>query len=131
MTRQQMNNSTTTIGRTFGGLANSVNILDTNNNAGKKELIKKPLGEGDNKENISKKELVTAEKKWDNLDLEDMDDPLMVAEYIGDIVDYMRKLEVLLNSLINEYRSQVHHILIIWNAKRKSIGICGPFLLIG
>lgn len=94
MTRQQMNNSTTANGRTFGGLANNVNLLNTNNNAGKKELIKKPLGEEHNKENISRKELIVTEKKWDNLDLEDMDDPLMVAEYISDIVEYMRKLEV-------------------------------------
>lgn len=31
---------------------------------------------------------------WIDLDLEDIDDPLMVAEYVNDIFDYMKALEV-------------------------------------
>ncbi|KAJ1656213.1 G2/mitotic-specific cyclin [Dispira simplex] len=31
---------------------------------------------------------------WDDLDAEDIDDPLMVAEYVNEIFDYMRKLEL-------------------------------------
>ncbi|KAJ1963930.1 G2/mitotic-specific cyclin [Dispira parvispora] len=31
---------------------------------------------------------------WDDLDAEDVDDPLMVAEYVNEIFDYMRKLEL-------------------------------------
>ncbi|KAJ1960910.1 G2/mitotic-specific cyclin [Dipsacomyces acuminosporus] len=30
---------------------------------------------------------------WDNIDADDADDPLMVSEYISDIIDYLRKLE--------------------------------------
>ncbi|PWN51068.1 A/B/D/E cyclin [Violaceomyces palustris] len=31
---------------------------------------------------------------WIDLDAEDMDDPLMVAEYVNDIFDYMKELEI-------------------------------------
>ncbi|KAJ2843328.1 G2/mitotic-specific cyclin, partial [Coemansia brasiliensis] len=30
---------------------------------------------------------------WDDIDADDADDPLMVSEYISDIIEYMRKLE--------------------------------------
>lgn len=32
--------------------------------------------------------------RWDDLDAEDMDDPLMVAEYVAEIFNYMKELEV-------------------------------------
>ena len=95
MNRQQSSNSNVTAsGRTFGGLANNTNLPYTGNNANKKEQTKKSFTDEESKENISKKESAVSEKKWDDLDVEDLDDPLMVAEYIKDIVDYMRKLEV-------------------------------------
>lgn len=31
---------------------------------------------------------------WEDLDIEDADDPLMVAEYVNEIFVYMKKLEV-------------------------------------
>ena len=31
---------------------------------------------------------------WEDLDAEDADDPLMVAEYVNEIFDYMKELEV-------------------------------------
>jgi G2/mitotic-specific cyclin 1/2 len=31
---------------------------------------------------------------WDDLDAEDMGDPLMVSEYVQEIIQYMRQLEV-------------------------------------
>ena len=31
---------------------------------------------------------------WDDLDADDMDDPLMVSEYVNEIFNYMKKLEV-------------------------------------
>lgn len=34
------------------------------------------------------------EQPWENLDDDDMDDPLMVAEYVHDIFKYLRELEV-------------------------------------
>lgn len=33
-------------------------------------------------------------RDWDDLDAEDADDPLMVSEYVVDIFQYMRQLEV-------------------------------------
>jgi hypothetical protein len=98
MNRQQTGNSNATAsGRTFGGPSNNANIPYANSNTSKKEQSKKSYTEDENKENISKKESIAVDKKWDDLDLEDMDDPLMVAEYIKDIVEYMRKLEVITN----------------------------------
>lgn len=90
---QNMNNttaSTTTMGkRTFGGLANNANIL---NPTGSKDVpMKRTHDEQENKEN-SKDE--PTKVLWDDLDAEDIDDPLMVAEYVQDIVKYMRQLEV-------------------------------------
>ncbi|KAJ2456272.1 G2/mitotic-specific cyclin [Coemansia sp. RSA 2336] len=38
----------------------------------------------------SRKEQV---QDWDDIDADDADDPLMVSEYISDIIEYMRKLE--------------------------------------
>ncbi|KAJ2494520.1 G2/mitotic-specific cyclin, partial [Coemansia sp. RSA 2052] len=35
-----------------------------------------------------------AERDWDDIDAEDSDDPLMVSEYITDIIDYLREREV-------------------------------------
>jgi hypothetical protein len=35
-------------------------------------------------------------RDWDDLDLEDAEDPLMVSEYVVEIFNYMRKLEVCL-----------------------------------
>ncbi|KAJ2547081.1 G2/mitotic-specific cyclin, partial [Coemansia sp. RSA 1933] len=35
----------------------------------------------------------TEVRDWDDIDAEDVDDPLMVSEYIGEIIDYMRDLE--------------------------------------
>ena len=35
-----------------------------------------------------------SEQPWDDLDLEDAGDPLMVSEYVIDIMDYMRSIEV-------------------------------------
>ncbi|QRV80362.1 Cyclin, N-terminal domain [Ceratobasidium sp. AG-Ba] len=32
--------------------------------------------------------------RWDDLDAEDMDDPLMVAEYVAEIFNYMKELEI-------------------------------------
>jgi len=33
-------------------------------------------------------------QEWDDLDVEDEDDPLMVSEYVADIFEYMQVLEV-------------------------------------
>ncbi|KAJ2329405.1 G2/mitotic-specific cyclin, partial [Coemansia sp. RSA 2681] len=35
-----------------------------------------------------------AKRDWDDIDAEDSDDPLMVSEYITDIIDYLREREV-------------------------------------
>ena len=73
--------------RTFGGLANNANILNPTN--GNKDVpMKRALEGGEPQENSETKPL------WDDLDAEDIDDPLMVAEYVQDIVKYMRQLEV-------------------------------------
>lgn len=37
---------------------------------------------------------------WDDLDREDDDDPLMVSEYVVDIFNYLKFLEVSLNAAI-------------------------------
>lgn len=56
-----------------------------------------------NKENIipnartlSMMKVDTTPRDWDDLDAEDADDPLMVSEYVVEIFDYMRQLEVIL-----------------------------------
>lgn len=42
-----------------------------------------------------------AERDWDDLDAEDAGDPLMVSEYVVEIFDYMRHLEVTSKSYAN------------------------------
>ncbi len=34
------------------------------------------------------------EQKWDDLDAEDWDDPLMVSEYVADVCIYLKEIEV-------------------------------------
>lgn len=34
------------------------------------------------------------QRDWDDLDAEDNGDPLMVSEYVVDIIEYMRRIEV-------------------------------------
>lgn len=41
-----------------------------------------------------KKPLVIAEPSWDDLDADDISDPLMVSEYVVEIFDYMKELEI-------------------------------------
>lgn len=42
-----------------------------------------------------KRALKVATQNWDDLDAEDRDDPMMVTEYVNDIFEYMRILEVM------------------------------------
>jgi hypothetical protein len=42
-----------------------------------------------------------AERDWDDLDAEDAGDPLMVSEYVVEIFEYMRHLEVTFRSYAN------------------------------
>lgn len=42
-----------------------------------------------------KRALKVATQTWTDLDAEDKDDPMMVTEYVNDIFDYMRVLEVM------------------------------------
>jgi G2/mitotic-specific cyclin 2 len=60
-----------------------------------------------------KKQKVEKKQDWDDLDAVDINDPQMVAEYVNDIFDYMRELEVLvINTCINldknDAESHVH-----------------------
>lgn len=81
--------------RTFGGVANSANILNPTNAANKDVPMKRTLeGSEQPQENNKENSEAPAKPLWDDLDAEDMDDPLMVAEYVQDIVKYMRQLEV-------------------------------------
>ncbi|EPQ30992.1 uncharacterized protein PFL1_01181 [Pseudozyma flocculosa PF-1] len=57
---------------------------------------------------------------WEDLDAEDMDDPLMVAEYVNDIFEYMKELEIV-NMPNPDYMSmqrdiswQVRGVLVDW-----------------
>jgi len=43
-----------------------------------------------------KKQKVEKKQDWDDLDAADINDPQMVSEYVNEIFDYMRELEVLL-----------------------------------
>lgn len=36
----------------------------------------------------------TIKQEWEDLDAEDADDPLMISEYVVEIFEYMRELEV-------------------------------------
>jgi hypothetical protein len=39
----------------------------------------------------------------DDLDKEDLDDPLMVSEYVGEIFQYLRKVEVSISLFLPEF----------------------------
>jgi G2/mitotic-specific cyclin 2 len=47
-----------------------------------------------------KKQKVEPKQDWDDLDAVDGDDPLMVSEYVVEIFDYLRELEVLLDNFL-------------------------------
>jgi G2/mitotic-specific cyclin 1/2 len=49
---------------------------------------------------FAKQEEADPEEGWDDLDAEDGDDPLMVSEYVVEIFQYMRQLEVSVYSLL-------------------------------
>ncbi|KAF8602410.1 A/B/D/E cyclin [Ceratobasidium sp. AG-I] len=60
-----------------------------------------PSKEEDNPFDVGEKAKVVDEvigkgtsTRWDDLDAEDMDDPLMVAEYVAEIFNYMKELEI-------------------------------------
>jgi G2/mitotic-specific cyclin 1/2 len=69
---------------------------------------------------------------WDNLDADDSDDPLMVSEYVQDIFQYLKEVEVCfffilpLCSFINYTPSSLRQCPIptIWRVKRSSLGKC-------
>lgn len=42
------------------------------------------------------------EQKWDDLDAEDWDDPLMVSEYVADVCIYLKEIEVRISLSITE-----------------------------
>ncbi|EST07992.1 Cyclin, N-terminal [Kalmanozyma brasiliensis GHG001] len=46
---------------------------------------------------------------WEDLDAEDAEDPLMVAEYVNDIFEYMKELEII-NMPTGDYMSQQNEI---------------------
>jgi hypothetical protein len=46
-----------------------------------------------------KKQKVEKKQDWDDLDAADANDPQMVSEYVNEIFDYLRKLEVLVSYL--------------------------------
>lgn len=52
----------------------------------------RPNGGRDGKENAFPG--TVAAKDWDDLDAEDNGDPLMVSEYVVEIIEYMRRIEV-------------------------------------
>lgn len=121
---QIMNAGPTTSGkRTFGGLANNANILNPTGASSKDLPMKRSYEDQENKENNANN--APAKVLWDDLDAEDLDDPLMVAEYVEDIIKYMRQLEV---SRANfTHRSLLLQCRITWTVKRTLIGACAPF----
>ena len=73
---------------------------------------------------------------WDDLDTEDQGDPLMVSDYVVEIFEYMRSLEVSPAnkesfSSLSLCRNQSCPDPIIWFIKRNWNGICVLFWLIG
>ncbi|KAN0065938.1 G2/mitotic-specific cyclin [Thecaphora frezii] len=67
-----------------------------------------------------KTEKPAKDEGWEDLDAEDMDDPLMVAEYVNDIFDYMKELEIAnmpnpdYMSMQRDINWQVRGILVDW-----------------
>ncbi|EEB08965.1 G2/M B-type cyclin Cdc13 [Schizosaccharomyces japonicus yFS275] len=55
------------------------------------EHVRAPLAELSSEREVPTK---PSEQDWDDLDAEDWADPLMVSEYVNEIFDYMRKLEI-------------------------------------
>jgi hypothetical protein len=55
------------------------------------------------KEEVVQEEIGLSSKEGDDLDLEDEGDPLMVSEYVGEIFQYLLKLEVSSLSLEDAY----------------------------
>lgn len=50
--------------------------------------------EDENVEPVATKEPVIEVQDWDDLDRDDDDDPLMVSEYVADIFNYLKTVEV-------------------------------------
>lgn len=59
-------------------------------------------------------------QNWEDLDKEDLGDPLLVAEYAPEIFEYMMSLEVYLYfvSNIHLFRKQLHRETTLWIFKR-------------
>jgi len=60
----------------------------------KTRVASRPRAEEPEQEAPRKKQKLEQKPDWDDLDATDANDPLMVSEYVNDIFDYMRELEV-------------------------------------
>ncbi|KAJ1024317.1 hypothetical protein NDA18_004487 [Ustilago nuda] len=114
MSRTASGNSQTGLGRE----ASTTSVASTKLN----EAI---VDTGDKMEAPQAKRLKTEQKPakdegWEDLDAEDAEDPLMVAEYVNDIFEYMKELEIInmpngdYMSLQEEINWDVRAILIDW-----------------
>lgn len=56
-------------------------------------LVHKEKAQGKSKPKVEERQ-PAKDEGWEDLDAEDHDDPLMVTEYVEEIFNYMRKLEV-------------------------------------
>ena len=88
------------LGAIGGSTSNSSTGLNTSNvvNLDQQQPVKgaplgRPTGGRDGKENAFPGTTL-AVKDWDDLDAEDNGDPLMVSEYVVEIIEYMRRIEV-------------------------------------
>ena len=75
--------------------------------------------------------------QWVDLDADDHDDPLMVSEYVADIFEYLKEVEVRVHyfpyvAAIDFARSsQLCRIRNTWRCRRTLLGRCEAFSLTG
>ena len=76
-------------------------------------------------------DIIEQEQDWDDLDRDDDDDPLMVSEYVADIFNYLKVVEVRrftvrfpIPKLTDFFSKLLCPILITWITRRSSRGRC-------
>ena len=82
---------TTAPRRTLTQSASTTNLVQKNN---VRPALRRRAEEAPEPEAPRKKQKVEQRQDWEDLDAADVNDPLMVSEYVVEIFDYMRELEI-------------------------------------
>jgi G2/mitotic-specific cyclin 2 len=74
-------------------------------NADPKAVMKESVEQKNEEDEVDLKSKPT----WDDLDADDINDPFMVSEYVVEIFEYMKELEVQLHTLLIFFFFCIHH----------------------